>query len=112
MIVKRRAQMPNMEELISRISRKIDRPDLDIKTGSGLCIRPNAATKTRNGPMYIRNNWGQLHRILNIQKRILRIGGHSDHFSRKDRPNTGEQTPGMVRRHTNCHKRDKRTAQT
>ena len=62
--------------------------------------------------MHIRNNRRHLHRILQVLKENFWTGGHPDHFSRKDWPNTGEQTPGVVRRHTNRHKRDKRTTQT
>ena len=115
--VKRNAQMPNAEEVISRISRKIadgetdliwiSKLDLDYAYGQmqlskhamDLCI---FAITGANFTGYYRK----------IQKRILRIGGHPDHFSRKDRPNTGEQTSGVARRHTYCHKRDKRTTQT
>ena len=85
--------MPNMQQLISRLSRKIaDGPadeiwnsKLDLDYANGQLLLSKEARY-----MYICRKRGKLYRLLPFPKRILRIGVHTDHFSRKNRPNTGE----------------------
>ena len=77
--IKRKAQMPNMEELISRISRKkseekegeihITKLDFDFAYGQ---LRLNR----------------KMHRILPFSERILWTGRHTDYLSGTDRQNT------------------------
>ena len=70
--IKRKAEMPNMEELFSRISRKI---------ADGLRIWSATFLQRRPQPVHIcRNRW-KLYRLLPFPKGILRVSGHTDHFS-------------------------------
>ena len=82
---------------IKKNSRRGSRPNLDIKSRSGLCMWTTTGFKTRNGQMHIRIKQGQLHWILQILEGVLWLGGHSDQTSRKTRVNTGEFTSGVAR---------------
>ena len=58
--------------------------------------------------MHIRRNRRKLHRLLPLPKRILRVSGYTDDISRKDRPDTGKQTPSMARRYHRGNERIQR----
>ena len=89
--VMRKAQMPNMEELISRISRK-------ISEGSDNEI---LATKLdfdyAYGQYKLDENTKNLCRILPFSESFLRTGCYSNYIPRTDGQNTGAQTPGLAR---------------
>ena len=90
--VKRKAQMPNMEELISGISRKIaDGPadekwisnfDLDHAYGQLLLSKKPETYAYSPQP-------GEIYRLLPVPKRFLRSSGYTNGFPGEDRPNTG-----------------------
>ena len=90
--IKRKAQMPNMEELISLISRMISegkegeilatKLDFDYAYGQ---IKLDENTKK---PLYIYRNRRGLYWILSFLESILRTGRYTNHFSRTDRHNT------------------------
>ena len=86
--MKRKALMPNMDELISRISRTIANGATDqiwiSKFDLDADVCPTTVIEARNGPMHICNNRRQLHRLLQIPKGVLWLGGHPDHISRKN----------------------------
>ena len=83
--IKRKAQMPNMEELISRISRKIaDGPadeiwtsklDLDYAYGQLLLSR-----EARNLCIFAVTG-GNFYRLLPFPERVLRVSGYTDSLS-------------------------------
>ena len=87
--------MPNMEALISRISRKLaDGPadkiwiskfDLDYAYG-----QIKLSMRAMDQPMHNCGNRWQLHRILPVPKRFLRAGRHTHNFSRKKTDQTLE----------------------
>ena len=91
--VKRKAQMPNTAELISRISRKIaDGPadeiwiskfDLDYEYGQLLLSR-----EARNLCIFAVTG-GKFYQLLPLSIRLLRSSGYTNGFSGEDRPNTG-----------------------
>ena len=84
--IKRKAQMPNMEELISRVSRKISdgnndtiwisKLDLDYAYG-----QLELTNKAKNLCIF-HNYRRRFHRILQILERLLRSGRHTDHIPR------------------------------
>ena len=61
--------------------------------------------------MHLRRNRRRLHRLLPFPEGIQRFSGHTDHISRKDRPDTGKQTSSMVGRYHHCNKKIKGTTQ-
>ena len=95
--IEKKAHMPNMEELISRISRKISEEqegeiwitklDFDYAYGQ---IKLNETT--RNLCNFT---------VLPFLERLLRTGAHPNNFPGTDRQNTGIQTPRLARRHHN-----------
>ena len=107
--MKRKAQMPNMEELISRISRKISEGEdgevlatkLDFDYAYGQ-IKLDDDTKK---PVHIYCHRRQFHWILPFLERLLWTGGHSNSSPKTDRYDTRTQTPSLVRRYNNCHQR-------
>ena len=82
---------------IQKNRRRRGRRDMDIKIRLGLRIRSTTVIKTRQGSMHICGNRRELHRLLQIPQGLVRLRGHPDHIPRKNRPNTGKQTPGVVR---------------
>ena len=85
--IKRKPQMHNMEELISRISRKIaDGPADEIWTSK----------------LDLDYAYGQL---------SLSVTGHTDNIPRKNRPDFRKQTPSMARRYNSRNQKFKRTTQ-
>ena len=64
-----------------------------------LRIRSANTLESSRKPVHIRRDWRKFHRLLPFPQGILRISGYTDHFSGKNLPDTGEQTPIMVRRH-------------
>ena len=90
--VKRKAQKPKMEELISRMSRKIaDGPadeiwiskfDLDYAYGQLQLSR-----EARNLCLFAVT--GKFYRLLPLPKKFLRFSGYTNGFPGEDRPNTG-----------------------
>ena len=80
--IKRKAQMPNMEELISRISRKIS----EEKEGE---THKSTQTRCTNKEFVdIHSYRRRIHRILPFPERILWTGRHTDCVSGTDRQNT------------------------
>ena len=84
--IKRKAQMPNMEELISRITkrnlRKTRRRNLDNKIRLRLCLRTNQIRRSNKKSVYILRHRKRIYRILPFPKRFLRTGGYSNNISR------------------------------
>ena len=79
--VKRKVQMPNMEELISRMSRKIAGGPADeiwIKIRFRLCIRTITTLKRSQKSVHIRCNRGKFNRVLPLPKGFLRFSGYSN----------------------------------
>ena len=99
--IEKKAQMPNMEELISRISRKISEEqegekwitklDFDYAYGQ---IKLNENTKKS---MYFHRYRRRIYGKLPFLERLLRTGGHPNNFPGTDRQNTGIQTPRLAR---------------
>ena len=93
--------MPNMEKLISRISRKISEgkegeilaTKLDFHYAYGQ-IKLDENTKKS---LYIHRIRRRLHWILPFPERVLWTGRYTNNFSRTDRHDTRTQTPGMAR---------------
>ena len=108
--MKRKAQMPNMEELISRISRKISEGEdgevlatkLDFDNAYG---QMKLDDDTKNLCIFTVTGGNIFHWILPFLERLLWTGGHSNKFPRTDRYDTRTQTPSLVRRYNNCHQR-------
>ena len=114
--IKRKAQMPNMEELFSRMSRKLS----EGKEGEVLATKlPNFSNKVRlrlrvwadqtgrkyKKSLYIYRNRRRLYWILPFPERIQWTGRYTYNFPRTDRHDTRTQTPGMVRRYHHSHQR-------
>ena len=79
--IKRKAQMPSMEKLISR---RTGRRNMDLKTRSGLFIRPTAIIQRSPKPVHICHNRWKLYRFLPFAEKILRISGYTDNLSREN----------------------------
>ena len=90
--IKRNAQMPNMKELISRISRKISEgkegeisaTNLDFDYAYGQ-IKLDENTKKS---LYIHRNRRGIYWILSFPERILRTCRFTNNFPRTDRHDT------------------------
>ena len=101
--VKRKAQMPNMEELISRMSRKnSEGSDVEILATKldlifRLCIRTNQARRKYKKRMHNYRNGRRFYKILPFPERLSRTGRFSIKIPRTDRHNTAAQTPGLAR---------------
>ena len=110
--IKKKTQMPNMEELISRISRKIseeqEEGNMDNKTRFRLCLRSNQIERNYKKSMYFHRYRRRIYGILPFLERLLRTGEHPNNFPGTDRQNTGIQTPRLARRHHNCNQRNNR----
>ena len=85
--IKIRPHMPNMEEQLNEISVEItrDRTKKSIisKIRSRLRMWSDEVVERNKPTMRIRNNWGKIQRIPQIQKRFLRIRRNPDHLPRK-----------------------------
>ena len=103
--VKRKAQMPNMEELM-RPSRR----NLDLQIQFRLRLRSAHTLKISQKLVHNRRNRRKLHQLLPFPERVLRVSGYTDDLSRKDRPDTGKQKPSMVRRYYRGNERIQRRA--
>ena len=113
--IKRKAQMPNMEELISRISRKISEEKrrqihTHNKTGLRLCIRSTQTRRTNKEFVHIHGHRWRIHRILPFSERIQWTGRHTDYLLGTDRQNnkTLEIKHPAWLDDNNCHQRRRR----
>ena len=114
--VKKKAQMPNMEELISRISRKISEEQegeiwitkLDFDYAYGQSKLNENTRKSMHFYCYRRRIYG----ILPVPESILWTGRHPNNFPGTDRQNAGIQTPRLARRHHNRNQRNNRKRRT
>ena len=93
--IKRNAQLPNMEELISRISQKLSEETeseititkLEFDYASGQ-LKLHKISKTNKKFVHIHDHRRRIYRILPFPERILRTGRHTNHLSGTDRQNT------------------------
>ena len=81
--------MPNMEELKSRISRKISeekRRDMDNKIRLRLRIWPDEIGRRNGKPMHI-HRYRRIHWIIPFFERVLRDGRYTNYLPGSDRQN-------------------------
>ena len=103
--IKRKAAMPNMEELTSKIPAKNYQRKwgyLDVQNRSGLCIRTSEIVERSRKTLRILHHWGRIHRTLPVQERLLRLIRHPYGIPRAHR-RVAIQNTGLARRH---HMRD------
>ena len=97
--IKRKAAMPNMEEVISKISAKITKGNGDIWMSKiDLDYAYGQAKLSKEV-----HHWGRIHRTLPVQERFLRLIRHPYGIPRTYRLRVGIQNTGLARRH---HMRD------
>ena len=96
-------------QILSELSKKRARPNLDISNRLGLYLWTNDISTGNKQALQFCYYGRKIERILPILEGILRASRHADHLSRKDTSNSRQPNTGMVGRYNSRDTRYERT---